>query len=116
MSHVQSFPFIFRSHPSVPCPHTTTEWINSRLLDEKLFPTDDDTPYPASFLAEVSDIYKRLFRVFAHLYHHHYEDVKAINALPHLNTCFKHFICFVQEFRLVDAAELAPLKQLIEKF
>ena len=33
----------------------------------------------------------------------------------HLNTSFKHFIFFVQEFNLIDKRELAPLNELIEK-
>ena len=31
----------------------------------------------------------------------------------HLNTCFKHFIYFIDEFRLVEEKELAPLAELI---
>jgi MOB kinase activator 1 len=34
----------------------------------------------------------------------------------HLNTCFKHFIFFIERFNLVDAKELAPLADLIQKF
>jgi len=33
----------------------------------------------------------------------------------HLNTSFKHFIFFVQEFQLIEKKELAPLQELIEK-
>jgi MOB kinase activator 1 len=34
----------------------------------------------------------------------------------HLNTCFKHFIYFIDEFKLVDDKELAPLAELIQEF
>jgi MOB kinase activator 1 len=34
----------------------------------------------------------------------------------HLNTCFKHFIFFIEKFNLVEAKELAPLADLIQKF
>ena len=34
----------------------------------------------------------------------------------HLNTCFKHFIFFIDRFNLVDQKELAPLAELIQKF
>ena len=34
----------------------------------------------------------------------------------HLNTCFKHFIYFIDEFKLVDEKELAPLAELIQEF
>lgn len=33
----------------------------------------------------------------------------------HLNTSFKHFIFFVQEFNLIEKRELAPLQELIDK-
>jgi MOB kinase activator 1 len=35
-------------------------------------------------------------------------------AETHLNTCFKHFIYFIDQFNLVDAKELAPLAELIQ--
>ena len=34
----------------------------------------------------------------------------------HLNTCFKHFIYFIDKFNLVESKELAPLAELIQKF
>jgi hypothetical protein len=39
-------------------------------------------------------IYKRLFRVYAHIYHSHFKHVCALDEEAHLNTCFKHFIFF----------------------
>lgn len=63
----------------------------------------------------VKNIYRRLFRVYAHLYYSHFEKVVNIGAEAHLNTCFKHFILFVIEFDLVDRRELEPLKDLIER-
>lgn len=44
---------------------------------------------------EVSkNIYKRLFRVYAHIYHSHFKQVCSLDEEAHLNTCFKHFIFF----------------------
>ena len=60
-------------------------------------------------------ILKRLFRVYAHIYHQHFPQVVQLAEEAHLNTSFKHFIYFVQEFNLVSKAELAPLADLIEK-
>lgn len=40
-------------------------------------------------------IYKRLFRVYAHIYHSHFKQVCTLDEEAHLNTCFKHFIFFV---------------------
>ena len=39
-----------------------------------------------------------------------------ILSIPHLNTCFKHFIYFIDQFSLVEAKELAPLHELIQQF
>jgi len=33
----------------------------------------------------------------------------------HLNTSFKHFVYFIQEFGLVEKKELAPLQELIDR-
>ena len=61
-------------------------------------------------------IFKRLFRVFAHIYHSHFNDIILLEAEPHLNTSFKHFVYFIDEFGLVDKKELAPLSELINEF
>jgi len=39
----------------------------------------------------------------------------SLGEEAHLNTSFKHFIYFVQEFSLVDKKELAPLQELISQ-
>ena len=39
-------------------------------------------------------IFKRLFRVYAHIYHSHFKQVVSLDEEAHLNTCFKHFIFF----------------------
>jgi len=38
-----------------------------------------------------------------------------VGAEAHLNTCFKHFIFFVKEFKLIDDKETKPLEDLINK-
>ena len=49
------------------------------------------------------------------MYMHHFESLQEMGAEPHLNTCFRHFVLFVREFDLIDRAELAPLRELIDK-
>ena len=60
-------------------------------------------------------ITQRLFRVYAHIYHVHFAEVIRLQEEAHLNTSFKHFIYFVQEFGLIEKKELAPLSELIER-
>jgi hypothetical protein len=59
-------------------------------------------------------IFKRLFRVYAHIYHSHFQKIVSLGAEAHLNTCFKHFIYFVSEFKLIESKELQPLADLIQ--
>merc|ERR1712224_394535 len=59
--------------------------------------------------------YRRLFRVYAHIYYCHFDKICELRAEGHLNTCFKHFVYFVEEFGLIpNKAELAPLQHLID--
>ena len=71
--------------------------------------------FPKNFLTIAKTILKRLFRVYAHIYHTHFKEVCHLQEEAHLNTSFKHFIFFVQEFQLVDKRELAPLQELIDR-
>jgi len=91
-------------------------WVNERISDPALFPVDQDAKFPRNFESQVKTVYKRLFRLYAHIYYSHLNDLKGIGANAHLNTCFKHFVFFILEFKLVDEEEMAPLKKLIAKF
>lgn len=52
------------------------------------------SPFPANFKEVVKTIFKRLFRVYAHIYHSHFQKIVSLKEEAHLNTCFKHFILF----------------------
>lgn len=53
-------------------------------------------PFPQNFVDVVKVIFKRLFRVYAHIYHSHFKHVCSLGEEAHLNTCFKHFMYFAQ--------------------
>jgi MOB kinase activator 1 len=118
------------------------QWVQAQLDDEAIFPTEIGTdadlstqsqppsflcltphvrvrvgvPFPQDFVDRVQNIFKRLFRVYAHIYYCHFERMAALGAEPHLNTCFKHYMYFVYEFNLIpNKQELAPLQELIDK-
>ena len=92
------------------------EWIQEQLEDETVFPTKPGNAFPKGFHAIVNSIFRRLFRVFAHIYHHHVEHVQALDISVHLNTSFRHFCYFVDTFQLIEKKELAPLSELIASF
>eukprot|EP00049_Salpingoeca_infusionum_P027368 m.31820 g.31820 ORF g.31820 m.31820 type:complete len:242 (-) comp9465_c0_seq1:115-840(-) len=90
-------------------------WAQAQLDDESLFPSRIGQPFPKTFLQSVKTILKRLHRVYAHMYHSHFNRVVTLGAEPHLNTSFKHFVYFVQEFNLVHEKELEPMRELIDR-
>lgn len=56
--------------------------------------TNAGAPFPFNFQEVVKTIFKRLFRVYAHIYHSHFQKIINLKEEPHLNTCFKHFVLF----------------------
>eukprot|EP01138_Halocafeteria_seosinensis_P000706 gb/GECG01000723.1/.p1 GENE.gb/GECG01000723.1/~~gb/GECG01000723.1/.p1 ORF type:complete len:232 (+),score=25.97 gb/GECG01000723.1/:1-696(+) len=89
-------------------------WIEGQINNEEIFPTSTDVAFPKNFQSVISKMFTRMFRVYAFLYYHMYEEFRNLGADTHLNTCFKHFIFFVLEFELVDKKELEPLQELID--
>eukprot|EP00727_Mastigamoeba_balamuthi_P009984 m51a1_g5608 putative mps1 binder-like protein (213) ;mRNA; f:709063-710165 len=88
-------------------------WIQRILDDDTVFPSRTDQQFPKNFVQVVKNVFKKLFRVYAHMYYSHFEKIVSLGEEAHLNTCFKHFYCFIAEFDLVDRKELAPLRDLI---
>uniref|UniRef100_A0A7N2KXS4 MOB kinase activator-like 1A n=1 Tax=Quercus lobata TaxID=97700 RepID=A0A7N2KXS4_QUELO len=70
------------------------DWIEGQLDNESLFPQKLGSPFPPNFKDVVKTIFKRLFRVYAHIYHSHFQKIVSLKEEAHLNTCFKHFILF----------------------
>lgn len=90
------------------------DWIEAQLEDEAIFPQKLGNPFPPNFQNVVKTILKRLFRVYAHIYHSHFQTIVNLREEAHLNTCFKHFVLFTSEFGLVEKAELAALEDIVE--
>uniref|UniRef100_A0A914ZED6 Uncharacterized protein n=2 Tax=Ascarididae TaxID=6250 RepID=A0A914ZED6_PARUN len=90
-------------------------WVHDQLDDELIFPSHIGKPFPSNFILIAQSIMKRLFRVYAHIYHQHVDLIEQLKAIEHLNTSFKHFMLFVHEFNLIDPKQLAPLSDFIER-
>ncbi|GBG26902.1 MOB kinase activator 1A [Hondaea fermentalgiana] len=96
-------------------------WVEDQLDNEAIFPTLEEEDFPDDFLDYIKDIFKRLFRVYAIIYHRHFHVFEELDAQAHLNTCFKHFIFFCIRYELItDEKELAvldgPIKHLKEEY
>ena len=64
--------------------------------DPSIFPQHYGEPFPPCFQEVICAIFKRLFRVYAHIYHSHFKHICALKEEAHLNTCFKHFMYFTE--------------------
>ena len=53
-------------------------WVQSCLDNDKLFPARVDVPFPKHFESVVKQIFKRLFRVYAHMYYSHFQKIVAL--------------------------------------
>ncbi|KAI5139665.1 Mob Kinase Activator 3C [Manis pentadactyla] len=91
------------------------DWIEGLINDEDVFPTRVGVPFPKNFQQVCTKILTRLFRVFVHVYIHHFDSILSMGAEAHVNTCYKHFYYFIREFSLVDQRELEPLREMTER-
>lgn len=72
-------------------------------------------PFPKSFPALVRQIFKRMYRVYAHIYCHHYPVIRELGLEPHLNTSFKQYVLFVDEHSLASGRDYwGPLGDLVD--
>ncbi|XP_059150824.1 MOB kinase activator 3B-like [Physella acuta] len=108
----------YKRPTALPAPQYITllmEWVEAQINDENLFPAQIGKPFPKNYMSIAKKILKRLFRVFVHVYIHHFDKLLAIGAEAHVNTCYKHFYYFVTEYNLIDKKELEPLRDMTER-
>jgi len=103
----------------------TVIWAYYKLEDNELLPRDYGCKVKIPhdrFYDEVKVIMRRLFRIYAHAYLHHFNEIREHDARGGdpiegpLNWGFKHFIFVALEFDLVEMADMVVLKGLIDKF
>lgn len=77
----------------------TLDWCEELLNDENIFPQSGDM-FPKSFRSVVKDMMKRVFRVFAHIFFSHFEQIQAAELESQVQIWIKQYIAFVIEFEL----------------
>ncbi|KAK0090444.1 hypothetical protein PV325_000108 [Microctonus aethiopoides] len=108
----------YKKPTALPAPQYVSllmDWIEAQINNETVFPVSTDVPFPKTFVTLCKKILTRLFRVFVHVYIHHFDRIVAIGAEAHVNTCYKHFYYFVMEFDLINVKELEPLSEMTSK-
>jgi MOB kinase activator 1 len=91
-------------------------WMQSQFDNESVFPSAIGIAFPKNFTTIARTMLKYLFHIYAHIYHEHFNQIIQLKEEAHLNTSFKHFILFIQEFNLIEKKDLVPLQELIERF
>jgi hypothetical protein len=57
------------------------EWIEKQINDETLFPVTVGVPFPKNFQSLCRKLLSRLYRVFVHVYIHHFDRISQIGAV-----------------------------------
>jgi len=95
------------------------EWVTPQLPDIPGVVPGSNSALPEllpEFRRDASVIFRRLFRVYAHIYYNHFEEIRALGAEPFLQSSWHQFMNLVIGFELIpNRAELAPLQKLIDK-
>ena len=109
-------------------------WVQGNIDNEQMFPSriggylehtsaellanvhlSAGVPFPKTFPSLLRQIFKRLYRVYAHIYCHHYPVVVHLGLEPHLNTSFKHYVLFIDEHKLASGKDFwGPLGDLVD--
>ena len=112
-------------------------WLNGKIQDQSLFPTDTFTSapplprihelqkdpnhwlgktsgFPQRFEHEIKNMYKQMFRCYAHLYWQHWLTFWELSVNRELNTCFVHFINVGRLYELISEKDMEPMAPLVE--
>ncbi|EGG20435.1 Mob1-like protein [Cavenderia fasciculata] len=89
-----------------------SNWIADQIDNTDIFPIGDS--YSKQFKPAVKKILSRILRVYSHIYHEHWSQIKSVGADKHINTSLKYFHCFVLEFGLVDDTDLGLMKNVFD--
>lgn len=93
-------------------------WVDGQINNEQIFPASEEVPFPDNFFNYVRDIFKRMFRVYAIIYSQQplFQIYESIEAAPHLNTSFKHFMYFALQHKLVAEQEMKAIASVTDPY
>lgn len=112
-------------------------WVAGKVQDETVFPTatfqqapplplpqqagndpnnwlGKASGFPPRFEVEIKNMYKQMFRCYAHLYWSHWMQFWDLNVYRDLNTCFMHFVNVGRIFGLLSERDTEPMQPLID--
>jgi MOB kinase activator 1 len=104
--------------------HKLCNWAHELINNRHVFPISPIGEYPDDFMLEVKLIFKRIFRVYAHIYLEHFNEFTSydipmrpanthFNASMALNTSFLHMYLLGKEFDLLSDQESGPMMMIV---
>lgn len=91
-------------------------WIQSQLKDQNVITSTPKAIYSPEILSTWKMMYRRLLRVYAHLYINHKENFDKIGVLGLVLECMlRRFILFGTETGLTSKKELLPVRTILKK-
>ncbi|GBG27788.1 Leucine-rich repeat-containing protein 1 [Hondaea fermentalgiana] len=93
-------------------------WMEDTIDNEEIFPVSVEQDFPDEFVdVYARKMFKLMFRIFAILFHQHFETIEVLGGAAHMNTCFKHFVFFMLEHDLVpDEQEILAARSVFERY
>ena len=70
--------------------------------------------FPQSFESDIRNLYRQMFRCYAHIYHSHWLLFYHMSAYKELNTCFIHFVNVGRLWDLLSEKDMKPMQPLID--
>jgi len=64
------------------------EWVETIINDEDIFPVQVGTPFPKNFRSTCKKLLSRLYRVFVHVYVHHFDRIIELQAVGNFAVLF----------------------------
>ncbi|CAK9440020.1 uncharacterized protein LODBEIA_P41200 [Lodderomyces beijingensis] len=89
-------------------------WVQNFFDNDNIFPSKIGAPFPTQFPSLVRTIFKRMFRIYAHIYCHHFHEISELGLQSHLNTSLKHYVLLANEFDLISRKDYGPLEDLVD--
>lgn len=90
-------------------------WVQSCFDDTSIFPVEFTSQAPPKKFAEtVKKIFKRLFRVYAHMFHNHMDHLEQLGIQGIALRGFKHFYAFCRQYKMLNKNDVSPLLSLTQ--
>ncbi|KAL7718123.1 Mob1/phocein family protein [Entamoeba marina] len=90
------------------------EWVQHCFDNTKIFPDVFGSKPPKHFMSTITKIFKRLFRVYAHMFYSHQDHLKELKLNDQAYLGFRHYYVYCREFNMLSKDDVSPLEQMID--